>query len=65
MSTDLLPDLKAVYRAPSGRLCRVVPLRDQKRWAHWTFVYIDSTGRALASEFTLAHANLRLLRKVD
>lgn len=57
-------DTRALYRAPSGRLCMVESIRG----AHVQFVYVKIDARGRAAErvegFALSTSNLWLLKKV-
>jgi hypothetical protein len=57
-------DMRAVYRAPSGRLCMVQSISGA--FVQLVYVRINARGRPAEREdgFTLTQANLWLLKKV-
>ena len=67
MSAAVLPDVRTVYRAPSGRLCRLQRDRGAEgTWrGYWSFTYLDATGQLGDQGFTLTHSNLGILRLAD
>ena len=59
-------DARALYRAPSGRLCMWEPQRNLLSDVAFCYVRMDARGCATErlEGFSLSTANLRLLRRV-